>query len=147
MATGKGVIGGLLFTIGIIVANVPEGLLPTVTLVLTMAGKRMARKNALIKNLENVETLGSTTVIYTDKTGTLTQNAINVNSIILNGKEYSAWDRDILQEVGIQTLWEIITLCNNASLSADGFNGDPTEGTLLLFGNKLFKIEREKISC
>jgi len=147
VATGKGVIGGLLFTIGIIVANVPEGLLPTVTLVLTMAGKRMARKNALIKNLENVETLGSTTVIYTDKTGTLTQNAINVNSIILNGKEYSAWDRDILQEVGIQTLWEIITLCNNASLSADGFNGDPTEGTLLLFGNKLFKIEREKISC
>ncbi|MEQ8165341.1 MAG: HAD-IC family P-type ATPase, partial [Alphaproteobacteria bacterium] len=65
---GNGVLGSLIFAIGIIVANVPEGLLPTVTLSLTMASRRMAQKNALIKNLESVETLGSTTVICTDKT-------------------------------------------------------------------------------
>ena len=65
VAIGKGEISSLIFAIGIIVANVPEGLLPTVTLALTMASKRMARKNALIKNLESVETLGSTCLLYT----------------------------------------------------------------------------------
>ena len=73
----------LIFAIGIIVANVPEGLLPTVTLALSLASKRMASRNALIKNLESVETLGSTTVICTDKTGTLTQNRMAVNSLIV----------------------------------------------------------------
>ena len=74
VAIGNSAIASLVFAIGIVVANVPEGLLPTVTLSLTMASRRMANKNALIKNLESVETLASTTVICTDKTGTLTQN-------------------------------------------------------------------------
>jgi sodium/potassium-transporting ATPase subunit alpha len=76
-------LASLIFAIGIIVANVPEGLLPTVTLALSLASKRMASRNALIKNLESVETLGSTTVICTDKTGTLTQNRMTVNSLII----------------------------------------------------------------
>ena len=59
-------LASLIFAIGIIVANVPEGLLPTVTLALSLASKRMASRNALIKQLESVETLGSTTVICTD---------------------------------------------------------------------------------
>ncbi len=71
----------LIFAIGIIVANVPEGLLPTVTLALAMATQRMARRNALVKKLSSVETLGSTTVICTDKTGTLTQNEMTVRSL------------------------------------------------------------------
>ena len=58
VATGKGAMSSLVFAIGIIVANVPEGLLPTVTMALTMASKRMSKKNALVKNLESVETLG-----------------------------------------------------------------------------------------
>ncbi|MCO5381108.1 MAG: cation-transporting P-type ATPase [Methanosarcina barkeri] len=76
-------LASLIFAIGIIVANVPEGLLPTVTLALSLASRRMASRNALIKNLESVETLGSTTVICTDKTGTLTQNRMTVNSLIV----------------------------------------------------------------
>jgi len=76
-------LASLIFAIGIIVANVPEGLLPTVTLALSLASRRMASRNALIKQLESVETLGSTTVICTDKTGTLTQNRMAVNSIMV----------------------------------------------------------------
>ena len=68
-----------IFGIGIIVANVPEGLLPTVTLSLAMASQRMAKRNALIKHLASVETLGCTTVICTDKTGTLTENHMKVD--------------------------------------------------------------------
>lgn len=76
-------LASLIFAIGIIVANLPEGLLPTVTLALSLASRRMASRNALIKQLESVETLGSTTVICTDKTGTLTQNRMAVNSIMI----------------------------------------------------------------
>jgi calcium-translocating P-type ATPase len=71
------------FAIGIIVANVPEGLLPTVTLALAMAAERMARRNALIRHLPSAETLGSATVICTDKTGTLTQNRMAVKQVFL----------------------------------------------------------------
>lgn len=64
--------------IGIIVANVPEGLLATVTVGLTITATRMAENNVLVKNLESVETLGSTSCICSDKTGTLTQNRMTV---------------------------------------------------------------------
>ena len=73
--TGLGFWISAIFGIGIIVANVPEGLLPTVTLALAMSSQRMAKRNALIKHLPSVETLGCTTVICTDKTGTLTRIA------------------------------------------------------------------------
>jgi potassium/sodium efflux P-type ATPase len=74
----------ILFAIGIIIANVPEGLLPTVTLALAMGSQRMAKKNALIRHLPSVETLGSATVICTDKTGTLTQNRMEVRKLFLS---------------------------------------------------------------
>jgi len=71
----------LVFSIGIIVANVPEGLLPTVTLAMAMAARRMARRRTLVRHLPSVETLGSATVICTDKTGTLTQNRMDVQAL------------------------------------------------------------------
>ena len=76
----------LVFSIGIIVANVPEGLLPTVTLALAMAARRMAARRTLIRHLPCVETLGSATVICTDKTGTLTQNRMQIRSIYVPGE-------------------------------------------------------------
>jgi len=71
-----------LFSIGVAVALVPEGLLPTVTLSLAMGAQRMASRNGLVRNLEAVETLGSTTFICTDKTGTLTQNRMNAVEVV-----------------------------------------------------------------
>ena len=69
------------FAIGIIVANVPEGLLPTVTLAMAMGSRRMARRNMLVRRLSSVETLGAATVICTDKTGTLTENRMTARMI------------------------------------------------------------------
>lgn len=85
-AIGLSFWANFIFAIGIIVANVPEGLLPTVTLALAMGSQRMARRHALIRHLPAVETLGSTTVICTDKTGTLTRNEMAVTRLFLNGQ-------------------------------------------------------------
>lgn len=76
----------LIFSLGMIVAFVPEGLLPTVTLALAMGVQRMAARHALVKRLSAVETLGCTTVICTDKTGTLTQNEMTVRALWLGGR-------------------------------------------------------------
>ncbi|PHR47447.1 HAD-IC family P-type ATPase [Cycloclasticus sp.] len=142
VAIGKGEISSLIFAIGIIVANVPEGLLPTVTLALTMASKRMARKNALIKNLESVETLGSTTVICTDKTGTLTQNKISVNSLITNQREYDTELSLTADDVELQIARRVMTLCNNAHLDSElKYSGDSTEVALLAYAEKLTSIK------
>ena len=79
---------GLVFGLAMVVAFVPEGLLPTVTLSLAMATQRMAERKALVKRLSAVETLGSTTVICTDKTGTLTQNEMTVREAFTLGGRF-----------------------------------------------------------
>jgi len=133
---GRGELASLIFAIGIIVANVPEGLLPTVTLALTMASKRMARKNALVKNLESVETLGSTTVICSDKTGTLTQNRLSVSSIVIGGSAYREDAHELPDHERFGLACRTMSLCNNAHLTDDGFVGDATDAALLIYARR-----------
>ena len=113
---GRGFWDNFLFAIGIIIAIVPEGLLPTVTLSLAMGSRRMAQRKALVKNLNAVEALGSVDMICTDKTGTLTQNLMTVREI------WSPDDGTMACRVAL--------LCNNATPSAEGVRGDPTETAL-----------------
>ncbi len=121
----------LIFAIGIIVANVPEGLLPTVTLALTQSSVKMGKRNALVKQILSVETLGSTTVICTDKTGTLTQNRLHVEKLYLDFEEIPSRDPERFRaNHASTTLLEIMGLCNDVLLLEEGearFSGDPTE--------------------
>jgi len=126
----------LLFAIGIIVANVPEGLLPTLTLALAMGAQRMARRNALIRHLPSVETLGSTTVICTDKTGTLTRNHMQVRRLFLAGQRLEADDLRMPQNpAAMRRFCEIAAHCHNLKPQggehAGAWLGDPLEAALV----------------
>ncbi|MDK2830510.1 MAG: sodium/potassium-transporting ATPase subunit alpha [Methanolobus sp.] len=135
-------LANLIFAIGIIVANVPEGLLPTVTLALSLASKRMAKRNALIKQLESVETLGSTTVICTDKTGTLTQNKMAIHSVYTGSGMLDVQNKEKPPEM----LLRVATICNNSRLTDEkpGYKGDPTEGSLLVYSSEFTNIDKLK---
>ena len=147
-----------LFAIGLTVANVPEGLLPTVTLALAASVKKMVGKNALIKRLSSVETLGSTNIICTDKTGTLTKNQMTVRKIWIpydvidvTGAGYEPTG-EFLQDGGavchkdvreLKLLMRSATFANDAKL-VEPFKpgekwkilGDPTEASLLVAARK-----------
>jgi calcium-translocating P-type ATPase len=141
------------FAIGIIVAFVPEGLLPTVTLALAIGVKRMAKRNALVRRLSAVETLSATTVICTDKTGTLTKNEMTVKTLWIHGQtiEVTGVGYNPMGEIGtvtaaakgqVQTLLAGAALCSNARLVHPSESsqwlevGDPTEAALLVVALK-----------
>jgi calcium-translocating P-type ATPase len=127
----------IVFAVGLLVANVPEGLLPTITLALAVGVRRMARRRALLKRLTAVETLGSTDVICCDKTGTLTEGRMSVHRLWAGGTEL-----DPAALVGgrvgepFTAIARTAIRCNNAHahLAADGWErgGDPSESALLL---------------
>ena len=127
---GQNLIDILMISISLAISVIPEGLPATVTVVMALGVERMAKKKALVKQLPAVETLGSATVICSDKTGTLTENKMTVVEYetadsLLSGKEKNI---DKLVMCGV--------LCNNASLIQNKVQGDPTEGALLLFAEK-----------
>jgi len=137
----------VIFLIGIIVANVPEGLLATVTVCLTLTAKRMASKNCLVKNLEAVETLGSTSTICSDKTGTLTQNRMTVAHMWFDDQIFEAdtsedqtGTSNYKNGPGWKPLERCAALCNRAEFKTGQsgipvlkreVNGDASEAALL----------------
>lgn len=156
---GRSLVDTFMFAIGIITANVPEGLLPTVTLALAMGVQRMAKRHALVKKLSSVETLGGATVICTDKTGTLTQNEMTVREIWTKVAYYNVSGvgyepkgdfyvgdkkvdvKNLPNELSL--LLKIGLLCNNSRLVRPtdenpswSIIGDPTEGSLVVLAEK-----------
>ncbi|MBI5193055.1 MAG: cation-transporting P-type ATPase [Nitrospirae bacterium] len=154
-----------IFALGIVVANIPEGLVPTVTLSLAMASQRMAKKKAIVRKLTSVETLGAVTVICTDKTGTLTQNKMSVVEVYTSGQHWlrkgeHERDKNVPPIVNINVdrrgfltppegvphdlFLKAITLCNDAHTRDSVIIGDPTEKALLEFAQNYLDIDTLK---
>ncbi len=152
--------------ISLTVAAIPEGLPTVVTIVLTIGAKEMAKNNALVRKLASVETLGSTTVICSDKTGTLTQNKMQVLSIYAGGEYYSVSGKgyepkgsfsdesqneiDPTKNANLHKLLEISALCNDSQIvQEDGIHsiiGTPTEGAVAVAASKAGLVKEKMIA-
>jgi calcium-translocating P-type ATPase len=123
----------IVFAVGLLAGNVPEGLLPVITLALAVAVSLLARRGALVKRLSAVETLGSTDVICTDKTGTLTENRMSPIAVwTLKGEVSLTAEHSQNDDDALAALAQVACACNNARLQPDGqYTGDPTEIALL----------------
>jgi sodium/potassium-transporting ATPase subunit alpha len=148
--SGQGYLVAAIFSLSLIVANVPEGMLPTITLSLSLASRNMARRKALIRNLDSVQTLGSATIICTDKTGTITRNEMTVKEIYLAGGErvsvtgegyfqdgeFSFEEEHPGSRERLETLLQAGMLNCRAVISEDHIFGDPTELAIIAAAKK-----------
>jgi calcium-translocating P-type ATPase len=148
---GYGTTEMFMAAIGIAVAAIPEGLPAIMTIALAVGVRRMARRHAIVRHLPSVETLGSVTVICTDKTGTLTRNEMTVRTVVTEEGSFAVAGSGYTPEGGVEhggrargiltELARAVALCNEARLEqADGtwrLTGDPTEGALLTLALKL----------
>ncbi|HVC14689.1 MAG TPA: cation-transporting P-type ATPase [Acidimicrobiales bacterium] len=138
-AAGLSLAAAATFSIGLLVANVPEGLLPIITLALAVGVRDLARRGAVVKRLSAVETLGSTTVICIDKTGTLTQNRMTVTRLWVPGNDLNIQHRPWPDApLAARALARTAVACTQVQAStAPGGSGDPTEIALLSLGDDL----------
>lgn len=151
--TGMDLLDNFMVAVSLAVAAIPEGLTAVVTIVLSIGMNRMVEKKAIVKNLVSVETLGSTTAICSDKTGTLTQNEMTITKVFTDFKEFDVEGSGYTPEGDIKLDGETITdhdqiklLMTVASLSNDAnliennglyeITGDPTEGAMLTLSEK-----------
>ena len=127
---GKTIIDSLMFAVALAVAAIPEALSSIVTIVQAMGTQKMAKENAVIKDLKAVESLGCVSVICSDKTGTLTQNKMTVQRIYINGESIREEELDIRLESHRRLIYDMVL--NNDSSIVDGKGiGDPTEYALI----------------
>ncbi|MFI5541879.1 cation-translocating P-type ATPase [Nocardia sp. NPDC051900] len=135
---GLSSINAVVFAVGLLVGNVPEGLLPVITLALAMGVRELARRGAVVKRLSAVETLGCTDVICTDKTGTLTENRMRVVAIDTATGAHDPDAASGTEDPTLARVAETIAACNNARLAESGsVVGDPMELALLAAASAL----------
>lgn len=131
---GRDVLDMFLISVSLAVAAIPEGLPAIVTIVLAIGVQRMIKRQAVVRKLPAVETLGAVSVICSDKTGTLTQNKMTVTKVYVNG-QYLSMDSPFIKRQEYTRFFEAMALCNDAVFTVEEHSGDPTEIALVAAAN------------
>ena len=133
----------LMLSISLAVAAIPEGMSSVITIILSLGMSEMAKRNVIIRKMASVETLGSTDIICSDKTGTITENKMQVKSIYVNNKLYT--EKDVIEDIGLYNY--CLSSCQNVIKNGDKYLGDETEVAIYKYledRNTLVNIPRVK---